>query len=181
MPFIDYSFLDAGKIISLECNLSDGWRMHTETYCFSEGLLLDWKFDKRIGITVSIFPRPGGSRDAVKQWPPIKVGTCTLKWSLVYSVDNGFLGIRIPLLVSGGESKTTLANGDVPNCLLPWHEKGGDLRLHFIDRQIATYGNTKYELQVLCVFRSPVGPPPTMIDWCRRFYPGGLPTLGKKR
>jgi hypothetical protein len=182
VTLIDSSFVEGGKTLQLDCKLADGWRMYEKTYCFSEGVSLEWKFDKRIQVTVSVFPRPGGTSDAVKHAPPLEISPSKIGWAGInYSAKQGTLSIQLPFLISCGRDTESLADGNIPNPRLAWHETNGKLCLHVMDQRIALRGRIKYELQVLCVFHSPLGPGPTMIEWCRRFYPGGLPTLGKKR
>jgi hypothetical protein len=39
-----------------------------------------------------------------------------------------------------------------------------------------------YRIDLLVEFNPPpVGPPPNELEWSRRFFPGGLPSLGKRR
>lgn len=182
VTFIDPSFVEGGKTLQLDCNLADGWRMHEKTYCFSEVVSLEWKFDKRISVRVSVFPRPGGTSDAVKHAPPIEISPSKIGWAGInYSAKQGILSIQLPFLISGGKDAESLADGNIPNPRLAWHETNGKLCLHIMDQKTEFRGRSKYELQVLCVFHSPLGSGPTMIEWCRRFCLGGLPTLGKRQ
>src|SRR5258708_3644679 len=87
------ALLNGGRTLSLECRLADGWSKHTRTYCFSERLLMDWKFDNRCSVSVSVFPRPSGLFDGAKEWPTIEARnelTCGIR----YSVKMGKMGVR---------------------------------------------------------------------------------------
>lgn len=78
------------------------------------------------------------------------------------------------------------------NPKLPWREGAGEtalVHLQFMDlAPVGPYNMSNvpssvlYEVQVLLVFQPPARKPsPIYRDWEKRFCPGGLPSLGKKR
>jgi hypothetical protein len=183
MNYIDYSFAGSGRTLALECRLADGWRKHTKTYCFSESVSIDWKLDSKCYVVVSVFPRPGGFSEATQQWPLVVLSNGQV-YGIDYSVKAGKLEVRVPLLIPPpAEMKEVLSDGSIPNVALPWGQtEDGKLRVHIQEREFAFHEGISYELQFLwTLLHKPLGPGPRMIEWCRRFYPGGLPTLGKRR
>lgn len=76
---------------------------------------------------------------------------------------------------------------------LPWREgAGGKAQMHIQYRKLklappdsASAGWESplcYEVQMLVVVEPPAKKPaPIYRDWCRRFFPGGLPSLNKRR
>ena len=73
------------------------------------------------------------------------------------------------------------AASDELNRNLPWHETHTN-KVCIGWSEILTNNVRPYTLDLLIVFNPPPsGPPPLVRDWFRRFYPGGLPTLGKRR
>ena len=107
---------------------------------------------------------------------------------------------------SGGDPVVTLAiaattldfrvrlfdSSGIFNPGLPWREGSGEqAQMHFRYPKLKAaqhqVGLTRespvsYEVQMLVVAKPPTRKPvPVYRDWCRRFFPGGLPSLNKRR
>ena len=68
------------------------------------------------------------------------------------------------------------------NMALPWIETSNNKpAIYWNGESIAYQDATHFELQLLVVFSAPPLTRPESIDWESKFFPGGLPSLGKRR
>jgi hypothetical protein len=111
-------------------------------------------------------------------------------------VDDPAGGNSISDLAAAGHEVTLRvrvfnSNGEF-NTGLPWREGvGGKALMHMQYRALKELPPdgvagwewpVSYEVQLLLVAEPPAKKPaPVYRDWCRRFFPGGLPSLNKRR
>lgn len=197
-----------------------GWKKH-RTWCFSEQMPpVESKFDQRLRIGVSIFPRPNPDYPRLARWwsrrvleadaarsPNLARGELSTPPHIPARDVLGRDVPRVPYIedLDGTPVITVLVGGSQlsfkillfePSCAfnrqLPWYElSGGKARLHRQYRHVkgvsptgvpASESPVAYEVQLLVVVNPPSKKPsPTYWDWNRRFFPGGLPSLNKRR
>ncbi|MGA2902872.1 MAG: hypothetical protein ABSD98_03510 [Candidatus Korobacteraceae bacterium] len=181
MDLLDHEFVGEGRTLRLKARISDGWIRHPQTYCYSEQTFVDWKFDHKLRVQLSVFPRPGGLTDELRQLPALHMpqkGPCGIGCSLPGEI----LTVDVEMLVKGRQGLPLLPDGNTLNFLLPWGRTSNDkLSIRYVDEQFAHSTARNYELQLQIVFQPSPVRYPVYIDWERRFFPGGLPTLGKRR
>lgn len=170
MPLVDYSFVEQATILRLECRVADGWRRARKTYCFSEEVRIPWRHDYTLKTRTSMFPYPVTLSDFESQWRPLGNFSGTHE-NIKFRFKDGGLRFDIPLWTPGSGL----------NEHLPWdltQTKKYCVRWE----HVVNCGSCLRRISLLIVFDPPpAGPPPDVRDWFRRFYPGGLPSLGKKR
>jgi hypothetical protein len=194
MALVDYSFVEHGDVLRLECRVQDGWRKGPNTYCYSQEIRVPWLFNYTLKVHPAIFSKPTSLAASASNY-------------LLASVQGGgHSGVEFRLDDHNAQFNVRLWRGDALNPDMAWSEteKNGRLCIswsHVVS--VATGGSQEqqsvtrregglrltaklverqYRLDLLIVFEPPSsGPPPIVRDWFRRFYPGGLPSLGKRR
>jgi len=233
---IGYTFEDNGSVLTLNLDLALGWELHEKTkdgavkrtWCLSEQVVVDSKFDQPLRISVSMFHRPNWDfpRRKGQRYPPrlsdaeaslvpslAHTKRITLPQKLLRKVvrfEDGSLAKESSSVVDdplGGDPVVTLAVGGSELKLkvrlfhssgifhpgLPWREgTGGKAQMHrqYLKLKAAPpqveltqwESPVSYEVQMLLVAKPPTKKPaPVYRDWSRRFFPGGLPSLNKRR
>jgi hypothetical protein len=166
MARIDYSFQGSARALHLDCRVKDFWEEKKKTFCFSEEIRVPWQFDYTLKTRVSVFPYPASLHPSQAQYALSKAETGLFQ-NIAFTLGHEMLALEICLCKPDGT-----INED-----LPWYQTdNGKLCIaweHFV--QI-------YRSDLLVVFDPPpAGPPPVEREWSRRFFPGGLPSLGKRR
>lgn len=191
------------RTLLLTPDLQIGWHWRSKVTCFSESSKIDSMADRSVTIQVSLFPRTvkGWSRD----WPtPPSLADASSDihkcgpshrtpptWDPIrWSVSRSVLTISVPLI----------GDDDGFNPDLKWELKDGKPRVHLRaydlldvplphdpepwERELGvsavTVPDVRYELQFLMVASPRPMEVPIDRDWFRRFFPGGLPSLGKR-
>jgi hypothetical protein len=199
MSLIDYSFAERGDVLRVECAVRDGWQKGTETYRYREQITSssDW-LGHKLKITASVFNKPSSLTESASRY-------------ILRGVHKGgHSGVEFRLDDQSGRFDIRLTKNGVLNGDLLWKEteKNGKLCIswsHVVTtvsetggeseqakkgfvkaretlRLVAKLIDRQYRLDIFVVFDSPSsGPPPIVRDWFRKFYPGGLPSLGKRR
>jgi hypothetical protein len=166
MALIDFSFQGAAKVLRLNCRVADGWRQAKKTYCFSEAGKIPWRFDYTLKPRVGVFPYPVSLLSAKAQYVLSSPEKGTFQ-AIAFELGHQELSVDISLCATNG----------ILNDELPWYKTdSGKLCIaweHFVQ---------SYRISLLVVFDPPpTGPPLVEREWSRRFFPGGLPSLGKRR
>lgn len=192
---LDYSFLEHGDVLRLDCGVKDGWSKGPNTYCYSQKIPVPWRFDYTLKARSGVFPKPGC------------LDASASNYLLAGVQRGGDSGVDFSLDERSAHFNVRLWRQEALNSDIPWceTEKNGKLCIswsHVVS--VATGGSQEqqqsvtrtegrlrlkaklierqYRLDLLIVFDPPPsGAPPIVRDWFRRFYPGGLPSLGKRR
>lgn len=195
------------------------------SWCFSETVVVDSKFDQRLRVGVSMFHRPNlrCPRERWQNHPPrpsdaelslvpnlANAERTTLpqrlkRWhfedgSLAKEsfVDDPSGGEPVVILTVGGNELKLMVrlfhSSGVFNPGLPWREgKDGKAQVHrqYLKLKGAPPPSVDvtrweppvcYEVHMLLVAEPPTKKPaPVYHEWSRRFSPGGLPSLNKRR
>jgi hypothetical protein len=195
-PLIDYQFIGAERTLVLVPDLARGWRQHPKTWGFCEDVLFDGLEARVIRVQLKLLtkskdPRAteppqvadnrGHSEREFHLWDPVHgFQHVVLPRSLFrYRVERNRLELAIELL---GED-------DGFNPHLEWRQVGTGAPYVFFQQDglkdtrppSDDYGRIEFVLQVLVVARpSPLKKGPIEREWLKRFFPGGLPSLGKR-
>ncbi|MFY9729761.1 MAG: hypothetical protein WBQ04_06815 [Candidatus Acidiferrales bacterium] len=170
MSLFDATYSQDGSI-EIRGKLTDGWRARQNTFGFVEQDQLDWRFDTRLRIQLEILARPSGRGPGYEEFPS------TLQCNANYQgircwVNDGQCLLRVKFVGSD----------DSPNQELPWRLTTNNKLAVFWSYGFGALGILpSYDAQLLVVMNPPPTPHPRDIrDWSRRFWPGGLPSLGKR-
>jgi hypothetical protein len=201
MPRLRYEFITSRRHLSVQAQVADGWKRGGKTYCFAESLIVEWKGDRPIRVSVSMFPSPMGHQERAAT-PPLFLPAQGVQDHLNYSLGGGVVEIVIPLgkddewlnpelnwQMQKTESPKPFVHWRIP----PWNLQHGflsvadvgadDLILHKNSHYLLEdLGAIRYRLKVWIVLQPPMRKPvPDVRDWGSRFFSGGLPSLGKRR
>jgi hypothetical protein len=167
MARIDYSFQGPGGALNLVCRVKDFWEEKKKTYCFSEEVRgVDWRFDYKLRARVSVFPHPTSLHPSKAQYVLSEPESGFFQ-KIYFTIGPETLAIELRLFKSDGK-----INED-----LPWHQTQNGKPCIAWEKFVQFY-----RIDLLVVFEPPpAGPPPIELEWSRRFFPGGLPSLGKRR
>jgi hypothetical protein len=177
-----WRFTNSGALLNLTllADLSAGWRECKLGKCFSDEVWFDVFGGQKVRVRVSVFPRPRSAQ------PP--------ETFFVKSIAEGggfeaFADGHLLLL------STALVDSGQLNPSLPWRVSTNgkpflqlrlyDTQLHRLDDAPEPVVNRSDEMRfevhsLLVVQAPPVRPAPVYRDWFRRFFPGGLPELGRR-
>jgi hypothetical protein len=171
MAYLDYEYFNRGESLRLIGRIGPAWVLHTKTYCYSELIRFGWKFGYELRAALSVFPRPGSKSADLRSFPEVDAIAGASK-GVMFSLAQSVLQLELQFLKPPNEL----------NRELPWTSKGNDtLCLEWI-YDIFMFESRFYEVQMRIYFQEPPGrPAPILKDWERRFFPGGLPSLGKHR
>jgi hypothetical protein len=173
---LDHSFIGKGRVLRLTARISDGWNRYKYSYGFSEQRFIDWKCDHRLRTQLSIFPSPGGLTDGFRSPPEFEILHNEVP-GIKFMLSSGVLTIDLELLMKGVKETSPLPDGDIINMLLPWRRTSNNkAMIDYVDNEFA---DCRLRLQI--VLQPPPVQHPVYVDWNRRFFPGGLPSLGKRR
>jgi hypothetical protein len=169
---IDCAYVHGRSSIEITADLQDGWTKRTKTFGYSEKLPLDFVGDYSIRIHVTVLPRPSGFGEEGRVFPAGAEGNGG-DHGIRYTLRQSLLTVLVQLLDAD----------DRMNRGLPWRMTSNHkLAIHWVEDAIARLGRTHFELQLLIVFNPPPHARPEDVrDWERRFFPGGLPSLGKRQ
>lgn len=172
MALIEFAFLEQAAKLRLDCQVADGWRKHQKTYCFSEKVRIPWSFDYTLKARPSVFPYPVSLSPLASIFPCFKGNSEGGRTGINYVLRNGKLQLDVNLLIAP----------EMLNPELSWHETYTKKPCLTWEELLEIPSIGSYRLALLIVFDPPPGrPAPVVRDWFRRFYPGGLPSLGKHR
>jgi hypothetical protein len=178
LSLADFSFVDHAQTLRLDCRVADGWRQSKKSYCFYEKLPpIPWRDDITIAAWPSVFPHPISLSPLASTF--LGFGKFDGKeGGISYLLRDRSLQLDVKLLIGP----------QVVNPQLPWDENSkGKPRVRWAKSldtgDILNIGRKEcFSLGLLLVLEpAPGRPAPIVRDWFRRFYPGGLPSLGKKR
>jgi hypothetical protein len=198
-PPLAYEFVGPERVLALRPDIERRWRFHQKTMCSCEQAIIDSMADRRIRAQVAVFPRPGILQSA-GCWVPRLCDSADIAPSrdglettlatpnpIRYQVRDGRLAVFVDLVGDDGGF----------NPLLPWRLKGGKPTIHQIADGLgsaqwtrlgepgSTDGNPRPSSWCAIHLWLVAEPRPLVLplsrDWCRRFFPGGLPSLGKRR
>lgn len=175
MRLLECSWLN-GKKLHIRSDIPSGWRRTEKNSCFSEKVNFDWEADCRARAVVSVFQRGYKPFDP----DPYVLDHDDEMDGLRYIFRSNYADLFLSLIDGNGKANPNLKWGETPS-----HKP----RLHW---QISLSGERpsrnmeipsilSYELQVLVVLSPILSPGPTNLEWSRRFFSGGLPSLGKRR
>lgn len=166
MPRIDYSFRSSAKALCLDCRVKDFWEEKKKTFCFSEEVKIPWRFDYTLKTRVGVFPYPISLQDFHSRFS-FNNPTGGRFQNIDYSIDAERLSLEV-----------ALSKPEEPfNNALPWYETNTQKQCIAWECVVLPY-----RVDLLIVFDPPPsGPPAVEREWSRRFFPGGLPSLGKRR
>jgi hypothetical protein len=170
MPLFDATYSRNGSIIDISANLADGWRSRQNTSGFVEQDHLDWRFDTQLRIQLEILARPAGRGTGYETFP--QTVRCNADDQGVFcSVSNGQCRLRVKFVGSD----------DSLNRELPWRLTRNNKLAVFWSYGFGVRGvQPSYGAQLLIVLNEPPTTHPRAVrDWDRRFWPGGLPGLGR--
>jgi hypothetical protein len=172
MPTIDFSWVKHRTAVEVTADLEGGWERKPKTYVYSEQVKMDFACDYTILTDLTVLPRPSGFVDSAKTFPG-DAESSGGDSNISYRIHNSHLIAFVQLINAQGG-----LNRD-----LPWILTRTDkLALRWVVDPIARQGPTHFELALWMRFHPPPRAKPEDIrDWERRFFPGGLPSLGKRR
>lgn len=171
MPLLDVAYIRRRSALEIIADLSGGWTRKKKTYGYSEETRIDFPGDYKIRIAVTVLPRPSGFHEAVRTVSPALEATRG-DGNVDYELREAKLTVRVQLFEASGRA----------NLQLPWvMTSNNKLAIRLVDDSLARQGPLRLELQLLMVFNPPPAKTPEDIrDWEGKFFPGGLPSLGKK-
>ncbi|MFI5108259.1 MAG: hypothetical protein ACHP78_05380 [Terriglobales bacterium] len=172
MPLIDFRYVKQRTALELTADLESGWVRKPKTYGYSERVKIGFACDYTIPADVTVLPRPSGFEESAKTFPR-DAESSGGNSNISYRIHSAQLTAFV-LLISAQDG----LNPD-----LPWIITSTDkLAIRWVVDPIARQGPTHFELQLWLRFHPPPRAKPADIrDWERRFFPGGLPSLGKRR
>lgn len=172
MPLIDFGYVKQRTALELTADLESGWVRKHKTYGYSEQVKIGFASDYTILTDVTVLPRPSGFEESAKTFPR-DAESSSGDSNISYRIHNSQLTAFVQLINAQGG-----LNRD-----LPWIITRTDkLALRWVVDPIARQGPTHFELTLWMRFHPPPRAKPEDIrDWERRFFPGGLPSLGKRR
>ena len=189
--WLQHSFEGNERQLVLIPKVREGWRFHKKTACFSERIVIDSMHDRRVSVQVQLFPRPG---IADSDWLPrlSNAKGPSVPNPLRYRVADGQLEISIDLI----------GDDDGFNPRLHWEPNSSSAKpqVHWQEFLTARWlrSDDCSDLTIVPPADLIVGPlsgielqllltaEPRPLDssisreWSRRFFPGGLPSLGKR-
>lgn len=166
MTRIDESFQGSDRALHPVCRVKDFWEKKTKTFCFSVEIKFPWRFDYRLRARVIVFPSPASLHPSRAQYA-LSEPESGVSERVYFAIDAEKLVIRVPLSNSDG-----MVNED-----LPWRMTQTNKLCIVWERHVRLY-----RIDLLAVLDPPPsGPPPIELGWSRRFFAGGLPSLGKRR
>jgi hypothetical protein len=170
MALINAGWTRKGTTIDARCDLVAGWHRLSNSHGYSEQEFLDMPGDHRIRVQITVKPNPSSTNPSFNIFPA-QFSNSGVWYSSKYSVDKGALHIEVPIW-EGKELLHTLG----------WFiTENGKLAFDWMVPHILHERDPWYQLRVLGVIQHPPSrTPPTVRDWERRFFPGGLPSLGKR-
>lgn len=179
MVLLDYSFVKKGEILQLVGDLTNGWRKATKTYCFSEATTIESGLGKWLGATLQLFPRPGGF-SSIHSQPPLPLKhSFTRDWMSGTITQSGIV-VLVPWRVGekplSEDTKWKKDRQGKPfiqtqlDVIPAAHDSGSSPAEHI----------GHFQLQLRLVIEPLNHAPPVVRDYFKRFFPGGLPSLGKR-
>jgi hypothetical protein len=190
--FLDYEFTSADRVLMMRCNIEGGWRFHTRTACFVERTVVDSLEDRRIVVDVRLFPRPGlSSHDWIPRLSDFwaSASTAPMKAISVDDQDNGLtlLLLRIDLVGEDDGFNPAFQWRRAPSGRIfsfwgerliaaDWCRRNGSP-----DQSAIQPPDSHIDMQVWIWPEPRPFIHPISMEWSRRFFPGGLPCLGKTR
>ncbi|HMH05236.1 MAG TPA: hypothetical protein VK579_01020 [Terriglobales bacterium] len=119
-----------------------------------------------------MFPYPVSLSPLASIFPGSKGKFAGGRTGINYALRNGKLQLDVKLLIAP----------EILNPELSWHETYTKKPCLTGEELLEIPAIGSYSLALLIVFDPPLGrPAPVVRDWFRRFYPGGLASLGKRR
>ncbi len=170
MPIIDAGYVNKQTAIEIRASLSNGWIRRQYSYMFDERCALDFSGDYKLRIHLIVSSAPLGPYQVLTDFP--QEAACR-------GASQG-VGYRLAL---GDLLITFQLTGDHGlNINLPWTlTRAGKAAVHWVENPIAEGLGARLAIELWVVFDPPPSRrPPDIRDWERRFFPGGLPTLGKR-
>ena len=191
-PFLDYKFSTNRELV-VNANVEGGWRSRRRTACFVERTVIDSLDDRRIVFDVRVFPRPsvpdhdwiptlqstllrpsGGVPISGMSYPDEDLGRQPLMFVLpLIGEDDGF------------NPEIRWRRTDAGRLFAYWSQRG--LAAEWHHRDMSSQGiaihrpNSHIDVQVWVWVQPRPFVLPISREWAKRFFPGGLPSLGKKR
>jgi hypothetical protein len=173
MALIDYAFREDASVLHLVCKVAAGWRKARKTYCYSEECKsIEMTGGVTVRARVSVFPVPATLSEHAANFVFASEWEGGDRSRIWYAVDPSCLRLNTRLYKPEG----------IVNEQLPWGTTNESHKLcvrwedSFFDRP------GHYRLSVLMVFNPPPNAPgPTVWEKGEGFFPGGLPSLGKRR
>jgi hypothetical protein len=171
MPFLDYGFSRLATWLDIHAKIGAGWERKAKTYGYSEEVRADWRGDRKLKISVTVLPRPSGFDQALRVFPEC-VESDGEQEGVRWSLRNARLEATVKIFKNPGE----------PNTDLPWRFVQGQKLGLVWKGNIGQVESCFLEMQLLLVFQPPpLRQPDDLKDWFGRFFPGGLPSLGRRR
>lgn len=207
-PHLHPTFGGTPPVLRIQADPAGGWRLRKKGHCFSSAQTIDGIQDERLRITVSLFPRRrrynGMNTDnalllaATASSPNLNDQENSLQ-GVRLCVTAGRIALAVPIFSEDGTFNRELAwsmsssgkpklyrvfrpsmkaiddESPVP---MPHRYPAG---VGFEDGKLLWTHVYRLELQMLIVVQPPTAKPlPRYFEWERRFFPGGLPSLGKR-
>lgn len=171
MPLIDLAYIKQAKGLKVVADLDNGWYEHTNTYCYWENLTVDFRGDHKLRVELGVHLRPSVFAHVAKSFPR-QFAAHGGNDGKEFDLHECVLALQIQFLLAP----------DVVNVELPWFTTSTDKLALWWVQDLVTIENLRVEFDLLAVFQPPPVPRPgDTRDWYRRFFPGGLPSLGKRR
>ena|ERR1051326_3359403 len=165
MSLFDLGWTNKATNLNIRADLANGWRKVGARYKFSERDLIEFA-GHGIRVTLEAYPYP---HHVVANEFPSHGGARLVERGIAHVLKAGKIEIDVPLLVEEAFRD------------LPWkftnNRKLAMNKITYLDLPAGSF-----ELILWVVFQFPPNMEPRVEwDWFRKFYPGGLPGLGKKR
>jgi len=172
VPVIDFRYVKHRTALEIIADLESGWERKDKTYGYSEDVNVDFVGGHTIRTDVTVLPRPSGFVDSAKTFPK-DVESTGGNANTSYQVRNSQLIVFVQIINAQGGL----------NLDLPWIVTRTDkLAIRWVEDPIARQAPTHFELTLWMRFHPPPRARPEDVrDWERRFFPGGLPSLGKRQ
>ena len=197
---IDHRFENGGRTLIVTADLTKGWRRERrsnpeplKTYCFSEVTDADWQ-GGRIGIQVSVFPRPGGLTNEWAAPPLVNLASRRDRhMPLKYNKETDTLQEQETIEDCCGIQATagilTIAldllgtDGSKPKLLNLRANRGGDAMFEKIRQCPGVWSKPYFDLdiQFRVTFQPPRAPAPVERSFWNDFLPGGRPESDRRK
>jgi len=173
MSLIDYAFRDNARVLQLTCKVAAGWRSANKTYCYSEECRQIEVYQGMVArVRVSVFPVPVTLSNSASEFLIASAHEGGDFSTVSYSIDAEWLRVNVRLHKPDGN----------PNETLPWDLTNESRKLCLKWEDMFYDSRARYRISLMAVFSPPPNAPgPTVWEKGEGFFPGGLPSLGKRR
>jgi|GEM_PF-6373902 len=171
MPILDASYVNKQTALQVCASLSNGWTKKKYGHMFEESCSLDFLADHTLRIRLKITSSLLSEMADFPQSLECRGETCGVGYHLACG------SLRVSFRLRGDWDELCL-NSDLPWILTKAKKKA----VYWAEDLAANGLRPLFAAKLWVVLNPPPNSKPADIrDWERKFFPGGLPTLGKHR